>query len=91
MNNRTYAPLFRPRASLAGILRILLSVEDLRKARTFTPPFSDEFFYMFTLSNLPVDFKINFTYTNVRFLDNSACLDKLNITFTNVFLGAIIN
>jgi len=44
VNNRTYAPLFRPRASLAGILRIILSVEDLRKARTFTPPFSDEFF-----------------------------------------------
>ena len=43
VNNRTYAPLFRPRASLAGILRTILSVEDLRKARTFTPPFSVNF------------------------------------------------
>jgi len=47
VNNRTYAPLFRPRASLAGILRIILSVEDLRKARTFTPPFSDVFLYVY--------------------------------------------
>ena len=46
VNNRTYAPLFRPRASLVGILRIILSVEDLRKARTFTPPFSDNFLYV---------------------------------------------
>ena len=77
MNNRTYAPLFRPRASLVGILRIILSVEDLRKARTFTPPFSDEFFICLVYRICPRI--LNEFYIHRRFVDISAYLDKLNI------------
>ena len=69
VNNRTYAPLFRPRASLAGILRTILSVEDLRKARTFTPPFSDEFFICLLYRIYPEI--LNEFYIHRRFLDIS--------------------
>ena len=77
MNNRTYAPLFRPRASLVGILRIILSVEDLRKARTFTPPFSDNFFICLVYRICPEI--LNKLYIHRRFLDISARLIKLSM------------
>ena len=77
MNNRTYATLFRPRASLAGILRIILSVEDLRKARTFTPPFSDEFFICLVY-RIYSEILNEFYIYQRSFLDISAHFDKLN-------------
>mgnify|MGYP003484081223 CR=1 FL=1 len=41
-------------------------------------------FYMFSLSNLPGNFKYTL-HSSTFFLDISAYFNKLNITFTNVF------
>ena len=77
MNNRTYAP---PRA-LA--LRLSEYIEQFYRAQRCAKHehslrlFQTYFLYVYFIE-FARNFKINFTYTNVRFLDISACFEKLN-------------